>query len=110
MKYFFSTLDEKVEWQVALLNAVADYTKKKMTRNITDIKEVNCKAHWRRDLRRDAIFKRRDVISCVSVDEITHTGDLKGSTFWNPASNPIYCVFWTRFLRYQNSPPVCVVL
>ena len=36
----FSSLEEKVEWQVALLNAVADYTKKKMTRNITDIKEV----------------------------------------------------------------------
>ncbi len=36
----YSSSDDKIEWQVALLNAVADHTKRKMTRNITDIKEV----------------------------------------------------------------------
>ena len=30
-----------MEWQVALLNAVADYTRKKMSRNVTDGKEVS---------------------------------------------------------------------
>ena len=37
----FSSLEEKVEWQVALLNAVADYTRKKMSRNRGDVNEVS---------------------------------------------------------------------
>ena len=37
----FSSLEEKLEWQVALLNAVADYTRKKMSRNRGDVNEVS---------------------------------------------------------------------
>ena len=38
---FFSSLEEKVEWQVAMLNAVADYTRKKMSRKIGAESEVS---------------------------------------------------------------------